>query len=53
ENEDLNDDMRASREVVNSLKGLGHYHYRRRKLSLDLENRSTPPAKISIEEPPN
>ncbi|XP_059285945.1 uncharacterized protein LOC132039490 [Lycium ferocissimum] len=34
-----------------SLVGLGSYSYQPKKLELDLENRKTPPAKPSIEEP--
>ncbi|XP_019251223.1 PREDICTED: uncharacterized protein LOC109230153 [Nicotiana attenuata] len=39
-------------ESVNALEGLGSYTYAPKKLSLDLENRVTPPAKPSIIEPP-
>nr|XP_016509079.1 PREDICTED: uncharacterized protein LOC107826602 [Nicotiana tabacum] len=39
-------------ESVNSLEGLRSYTYALSKLSLDLENRVTPPAKPSIIEPP-
>ncbi|XP_070026005.1 uncharacterized protein [Nicotiana sylvestris] len=39
-------------EYVNSLQGMGSYSYEPRKLSLDLENRKTPPTKPSVEEPP-
>ncbi|XP_075112679.1 uncharacterized protein LOC142182326 [Nicotiana tabacum] len=39
-------------ESVNALEGLGSYTYDPAKLSLDLENRATPPAKPSIIEPP-
>ncbi|XP_070017611.1 uncharacterized protein [Nicotiana sylvestris] len=39
-------------ECVNLLQGVGSYTYEPRKLSLDLENRKTPPTKSSIEEPP-
>ncbi|XP_070003543.1 uncharacterized protein [Nicotiana sylvestris] len=39
-------------ECVNALHGMGSYFYEPRKLSLDLENRKTPPTKPSIEEPP-
>ncbi|XP_075108953.1 uncharacterized protein LOC142180779 isoform X1 [Nicotiana tabacum] len=50
-NLDVNED--ASRvECVNSLHGMGSYSYQPRKLSLDLENRKTPPTKPSIEKPP-
>ncbi|XP_070025615.1 uncharacterized protein [Nicotiana sylvestris] len=38
-------------ECVNDLHGMGSYSYEPRKLSLDLENRKTPPTKPSIEEP--
>ncbi|XP_070021889.1 uncharacterized protein [Nicotiana sylvestris] len=38
-------------ECVNVLHGMGSYSYELRKLSLDLENRKTPPTKPSIEEP--
>ncbi|XP_070010956.1 uncharacterized protein [Nicotiana sylvestris] len=39
-------------KYVNALQGMGSYTYQPRKLSLDLENRKTPPTKPSIEEPP-
>nr|XP_009789420.1 PREDICTED: uncharacterized protein LOC104237048 [Nicotiana sylvestris] len=39
-------------ESVNALEGLGSYTYAPKNLSLDLENRATPPAKPSIIEPP-
>ncbi|XP_070031727.1 uncharacterized protein [Nicotiana tomentosiformis] len=39
-------------ECANSLQGMGSYTYGPRKLSLDLENRKTPPTKTSTEEPP-
>ncbi|XP_070039324.1 uncharacterized protein [Nicotiana tomentosiformis] len=39
-------------ECVNALQGMGSYTYEPRKLSLDVENRKTPPTKPSIEEPP-
>ncbi|XP_070017010.1 uncharacterized protein [Nicotiana sylvestris] len=39
-------------ECVNGLHGMGSYSYEPRKLSLDLENRKTPPTKPSNEEPP-
>ncbi|XP_070004479.1 uncharacterized protein [Nicotiana sylvestris] len=39
-------------ECVNSLQGMGSYNYAPWKLSLDLENRTTPPTKPSIEQPP-
>ncbi|XP_070041107.1 uncharacterized protein [Nicotiana tomentosiformis] len=40
-------------ECVNALQGMGSYTYEPRKLSLDLENRKTPPTKPSIEESPS
>ncbi|XP_070013772.1 uncharacterized protein [Nicotiana sylvestris] len=46
------DEMDGFMECVNSLQGMGLYNYAPRKLSLDLENRTTPPTKTSIEEPP-
>ncbi|XP_060177823.1 uncharacterized protein LOC132607758 [Lycium barbarum] len=46
------EDMKDYEETVNSLVGLGSYIYQPKKLSLDLENRTTPPAKPSIIEPP-
>ncbi|XP_070047007.1 uncharacterized protein [Nicotiana tomentosiformis] len=46
------DKMDGFMECVNSLQGMGSYTYESRKLSLDLENRTTPPTKPSIEEPP-
>ncbi|XP_070026235.1 uncharacterized protein [Nicotiana sylvestris] len=39
-------------ECVNALHGMGSYSYEPQKLSLDLENRKTPPTKPSIKEPP-
>ena len=42
----------ASRvECVNALHGMSSYSYEPRKLSLDLENRKTPPTKPLIEKP--
>ncbi|XP_070049176.1 uncharacterized protein [Nicotiana tomentosiformis] len=46
------DEMDGFMECVNSLQGMGSYNYAPRKLSLDLENRTTTPTKPSIEEPP-
>ncbi|XP_070024923.1 uncharacterized protein [Nicotiana sylvestris] len=46
------EDMEGYMESVNALQGLGYYTYASAKLSLDLENRTTPPAKPSIIEPP-
>ncbi|XP_070015485.1 uncharacterized protein [Nicotiana sylvestris] len=46
------EDMEGYMESVNSLEGLGSYTYAPAKLSLDLENKATPPAKPSIIEPP-
>nr|XP_016493968.1 PREDICTED: uncharacterized protein LOC107813241 [Nicotiana tabacum] len=46
------DDDAGRVECVNALHGMGSYSYEPRKLSLDLENRKTPPTKPSIEEPP-
>jgi len=46
------DEMYGFMEYVNSLQGVGSYNYAPWKLSLDLENRKTPPTKPSIEEPP-
>ncbi|XP_019226885.1 PREDICTED: uncharacterized protein LOC109208258 [Nicotiana attenuata] len=45
-------DMEGYMESVNALEGYGSYTYAPAKLSLDLENRATPPAKPSIIEPP-
>ncbi|XP_070010928.1 uncharacterized protein [Nicotiana sylvestris] len=39
-------------KCMNALQGMGSYTYEPHKLSLDLENRKTPPTKPSIEEPP-
>ncbi|XP_070049002.1 uncharacterized protein [Nicotiana tomentosiformis] len=39
-------------KCANALQGMGSYTYGPRKLSLDLENRKTPPTKPSIKEPP-
>ncbi|XP_075111700.1 uncharacterized protein LOC142181916 [Nicotiana tabacum] len=46
------EDVEGYMESVNALEGLGSYTYAPAKLSLDLENRATPPAKLSIIEPP-
>ncbi|XP_009766457.1 uncharacterized protein [Nicotiana sylvestris] len=46
------DEMDGFMECVNSLQGMESYHYAPRKLSLDIENRKTPPTKPSIKEPP-
>nr|XP_009779877.1 PREDICTED: uncharacterized protein LOC104229008 [Nicotiana sylvestris] len=46
------EDMEGYMESVNALEGLGSYTYGPAKLSLDLKNRATPPAKPSIIEPP-
>ncbi|XP_070028647.1 uncharacterized protein [Nicotiana sylvestris] len=46
------EDMEVYMESVNALEQLGSYTYVPEKLSLDLENRATPPAKPSIIEPP-
>nr|XP_016485959.1 PREDICTED: uncharacterized protein LOC107806336 [Nicotiana tabacum] len=46
------EDMEGYMELLNALEGLGSYIYAPKKLSLDLENRVTPPAKPSIIEPP-
>ncbi|XP_019224281.1 PREDICTED: uncharacterized protein LOC109205970 [Nicotiana attenuata] len=46
------EDMDGYMESVNALEGLGSYVDTPPKLSLDLENRATPPAKPSIIEPP-
>ncbi|XP_070022083.1 uncharacterized protein [Nicotiana sylvestris] len=50
-NLDVNEDE-GRVECVNALHGVGSYSFEPRKLSLDLENRKTPPTKPSIEEPP-
>ncbi|XP_070020724.1 uncharacterized protein [Nicotiana sylvestris] len=50
-NLDVNDDE-GRVECVNALHRMGSYSYEPRKLSLDFENRKTPPTKPSIEEPP-
>ncbi|XP_070034890.1 uncharacterized protein [Nicotiana tomentosiformis] len=47
------DEMDSFMECVNSLQGRWSYNYAPRKLSLDLENRKTPPTKLYIAEPPN
>ncbi|XP_070023348.1 uncharacterized protein [Nicotiana sylvestris] len=39
-------------EYVNAFQGMGSYTYEPRKISLDLENRKTPPTMPLIEEPP-
>ncbi|XP_070015446.1 uncharacterized protein [Nicotiana sylvestris] len=46
------EDIDGYMESVNALEGLGSYTYTPEKLSLDLENRATPPAKPLIIEPP-
>ncbi|XP_070041190.1 uncharacterized protein [Nicotiana tomentosiformis] len=45
------DEMDGFMECVNSLQGMGSYNYAPQKLSLDLDNRKTPPTKPSIEDP--
>lgn len=40
-----NEDVEGYAEAVNALKGHESYIYHRTKLSLDLENRETPPTK--------
>ncbi|XP_070029571.1 uncharacterized protein [Nicotiana sylvestris] len=45
------EDMEGYMESVNALEGLGSYTYASANLSLDLENRVTPPTKPSIIEP--
>ncbi|XP_070003291.1 uncharacterized protein [Nicotiana sylvestris] len=50
-NLDVNEDE-GRVECVNALHGMGSYSYEPRKLSLDIENRKTPPTKPLIEEPP-
>ncbi|XP_059311714.1 uncharacterized protein LOC132063262 [Lycium ferocissimum] len=45
-------DMEGYVETINALEGLGSYTYHPRKLDLDLANRTTPPAKPFIVEPP-
>ncbi|XP_070002877.1 uncharacterized protein [Nicotiana sylvestris] len=44
-------EMDGFMECVNSLQGMRSYKYAPRKLYLDLENRTNPPTKPSIEEP--
>ncbi|XP_070002114.1 uncharacterized protein [Nicotiana sylvestris] len=51
-NLDNDEEKKGYGECVNSLQGMGSYTYDPHKLSLDLENRKTPPTKPSIEEPP-
>nr|XP_009766710.1 PREDICTED: uncharacterized protein LOC104218013 [Nicotiana sylvestris] len=46
------EDMDGYMESVNALEGLGSYTYTPAKLSIDLDNRATPPTKPSIIEPP-
>nr|XP_016505804.1 PREDICTED: uncharacterized protein LOC107823629 [Nicotiana tabacum] len=46
------ENMEGYMESMNALKGRGSYTYAPKKLSLDLQNRATPPAKPSIIEPP-
>ncbi|XP_059290155.1 uncharacterized protein LOC132043711 [Lycium ferocissimum] len=46
------EDMKGYVEMVNSLVGLVSYSYHPKKLTLDLKNRTTPPLKTSIIEPP-
>ncbi|XP_070035174.1 uncharacterized protein [Nicotiana tomentosiformis] len=48
----LDDDEKDGVECVNALQRMWSYTYGPRKLSLDLENRKTPPTKPLIEEPP-
>ncbi|XP_070039345.1 uncharacterized protein [Nicotiana tomentosiformis] len=47
-----NDEMDGFMECVNSLQEMGSYYYAPRIMSLDHENRTTPPTKPFIEEPP-
>ncbi|XP_070010511.1 uncharacterized protein [Nicotiana sylvestris] len=49
-NLDVNEDE-GRVECVNTLHRMSSYYYKPRKLSLDLENKKTPPTKTSIEEP--
>ncbi|XP_070045206.1 uncharacterized protein [Nicotiana tomentosiformis] len=51
-NLDDDEEKEGYAECVNALQGMGSYTYEPRKLSLDLENRKTPPTNPSIEEPP-
>ncbi|XP_075096259.1 uncharacterized protein LOC142174374 [Nicotiana tabacum] len=46
------EDIEGYMESINALERLGSYTYAPKKLSLDLENRVTPPSKPSIIEPP-
>ncbi|XP_070015580.1 uncharacterized protein [Nicotiana sylvestris] len=46
------EEMEAYVKCVNSLQGIGSYTYEPHKLSLDLENRTSPPTRTSIEESP-
>ncbi|MCD7466405.1 hypothetical protein HAX54_003057, partial [Datura stramonium] len=50
--EDPTDDVEGYEEVVNFLEGLVYYFHKSKKLSFDLENRSIPLAKPTIEELP-
>ncbi|XP_070005213.1 uncharacterized protein [Nicotiana sylvestris] len=50
-NLDVNEDE-GRMECVNALQGMGFFSYEPWKLSLDLDNRKTPPTKPSIKEPP-
>ncbi|XP_070040972.1 uncharacterized protein [Nicotiana tomentosiformis] len=45
------EDIEGYVEMVNALEGMGSYIYAPKKISLDLENRATAPAKPSIIEP--
>ncbi|KAK4731868.1 hypothetical protein R3W88_024856 [Solanum pinnatisectum] len=45
--------IQGYKEVVSALTGLGGYSKTPVKLDIDLKNRESPPAKPSIEEPPN
>ncbi|XP_070010531.1 uncharacterized protein [Nicotiana sylvestris] len=51
-NLDDDDEKEGYVECVNTLQGMRFYTYEPRKLSLDLENRKSPPTKPSIKEPP-
>lgn len=48
----VDDDSVDLEETVTELKRMRTYTFAPKKLSLDLKNRPTPPAKPSIEEPP-
>lgn len=46
------DRMEKYDKMVRALYGRGSYNYAPKKLGLDMKNRTTPPAHLSIKQPP-